>query len=139
MEPTHDRHPTTCSAPGRAARSGTPRRRRAIRCYHRKLRAFHPRVFYRGLHCPICRTQLSDLETKLPDFGKRGVGVVAISSDNAERVERSQREWKLPNLRLGYCLDLRVARAWGLYLSTGHVTTSAGVDEPDMFSVPAQF
>jgi peroxiredoxin len=37
-------------------------------------------VFYRGLHCPICRTQLGDLETKLPDFAQRGVGVVAISS-----------------------------------------------------------
>src|SRR5688500_594898 len=32
-------------------------------------------VFYRGLHCPICRTQLGDLETKLPDFAKRGVSV----------------------------------------------------------------
>jgi len=96
-------------------------------------------VFYRGLHCPICRTQLSDLETKLPDFVKRGVGVVAISSDNAERVERSQREWKLPNLRLGYGLDLRVARAWGLYVSTGHGTTSAGVEEPALFSEPGLF
>jgi len=29
-------------------------------------------VFYRGLHCPICRTHLGELETKLPDFAKRG-------------------------------------------------------------------
>src|SRR5262245_3922262 len=27
-------------------------------------------VFYRGLHCPICRTQMGDLETKLPEFRK---------------------------------------------------------------------
>ena len=96
-------------------------------------------VFYRGSHCPICRTQLSELETKLPDFAKRGVGVVAISSDNAERAERSKREWKLPNLRLGYGLNLRIARAWGLYVSTGHGKSSAGVDEPALFSEPGLF
>ena len=96
-------------------------------------------VFYRGLHCPICRTQLGDLEAKLPDFAKRDVTVIAISSDNAERAERSKREWKLPNLRVGFGLDLRVARAWGLYVSTGRGTTSAGVEEPALFSEPGLF
>ena len=96
-------------------------------------------VFYRGLHCPICRTQLSDLETKLPDFARRGVGVVAISSDAVARAERSKRDWKLPNLRLGYGLDLRVARAWGLYVSTSRGMTSAGVEEPALFSEPGLF
>jgi peroxiredoxin len=96
-------------------------------------------VFYRGLHCPICRTQLADLEKKLQDFAKRGVSVVAISSDNAERTERSKREWNLPNLRLGFGLDLRVARAWGLYVSTGRGMTSAGVEEPALFSEPGLF
>jgi peroxiredoxin len=38
-------------------------------------------VFYRGLHCPICRTELRELEVKLPEFAKRGVTAVAISSD----------------------------------------------------------
>lgn len=96
-------------------------------------------VFYRGLHCPVCRSQLSDLEAKLPDFAKRGVSVVAISSDSAERAERSKREWKLPNLRLGYGLDPHVARAWGLYVSTGLGMTPAGVEEPAMFSEPGLF
>ena len=48
-------------------------------------------VFYRGLHCPICRPYLGDLEAKLADFIKRGVSVVAVSSDTAERAERSKR------------------------------------------------
>jgi peroxiredoxin len=96
-------------------------------------------VFYRGLHCPICRTQLGELETKLPDFAKRGVGVVALSSDVAERAGRAQQEWKLPNLRLGYGLDLAVARAWGLYISTSRGMTSAGVEEPALFSEPGLF
>jgi len=96
-------------------------------------------VFYRGLHCPICRTQLGELETKLPDFAKRGVSVVALSSDAAERAERAKNEWKLANLRLGYGLDLAVARAWGLYISTGRGRTSAGVEEPALFSEPGLF
>jgi peroxiredoxin len=96
-------------------------------------------LFYRGLHCPICRTYLGDLETKLPDFAKRGVSVVAVSSDTAERAERSKREWKLPNLRLGYGLDLHVARSWGLYVSTSRGMTSAGVEEPALFSEPGLF
>src|SRR5712671_5683932 len=29
-------------------------------------------VFYRGLHCPICKTQLRELESKLDEFDKRG-------------------------------------------------------------------
>ena len=96
-------------------------------------------VFYRGLHCPICRTQMADLEARLLDFAKRGVGVVAVSSDNAERAERAKREWKLSTLRVGYGLDLRVARAWGLYISTSRGMTSTGVEEPPLFSEPGLF
>jgi peroxiredoxin len=96
-------------------------------------------LFYRGLHCPICRTYLGDLEAKLPEFAKRGVGVVAVSSDIAERAERSKQEWKPPNLRLGYGLDLKVARSWGLYVSTSRGMTSAGIEEPALFSEPGLF
>jgi peroxiredoxin len=96
-------------------------------------------LFYRGLHCPICRTYLGDLEAKLPEFTKRGVSVVAVSSDVAERAERSKQEWKLPNLRLGYGLPLEVARSWGLYISTSRGMTSAGVEEPSLFSEPGLF
>ncbi len=96
-------------------------------------------VFYRGLHCPICRTQMGDLEAKLPEFAKRGVSVFAVSSDSGERAERAKREWKLPSLRVGYGLDLRLARRWGLYVSTGRGMTSAGVEEPPLFSEPGVF
>lgn len=96
-------------------------------------------VFYRGLHCPICRTQLKDMESKLGEFEKRGVKVIAISSDNADRAERVKQEWALPGLRLGYGLDLRVARSWGLYISTGRGKTSIGVEEPALFSEPGLF
>jgi peroxiredoxin len=96
-------------------------------------------VFYRGLHCPICRTYLRDLEAKLPEFAKRGVTVVAISSDRTEPAERSKRDWQLQNLRLGHDLDLRSALSWGLHVSSGRGTTSAGVEEPALFSEPGLF
>jgi peroxiredoxin len=96
-------------------------------------------VFYRGLHCPICRTQMGDLETKLAEFTKRGVTVVALSSDTSERARRAKQEWKLANLRVGYGLDLAVARRWGLYISTSRGMTSAGVEEPPLFSEPGMF
>ena len=96
-------------------------------------------VFYRGFHCPICATYLGDLEKKLDEFEKRGVSVVAISSDSRERAERSKNEWGLENLTVGYGLELGKAREWGLYISASRGKTSAGVDEPALFSEPALY
>ncbi|MEP7029502.1 MAG: peroxiredoxin-like family protein, partial [Pseudolabrys sp.] len=96
-------------------------------------------VFYRGLHCPQCRKQLTDLESKLAEFEKRGVAVVAISPDSAERGEKTKAEWNLPNLRIGYELDLRTARAFGLWISKGRGKTSAGIDETSFFNEPGLF
>ncbi len=96
-------------------------------------------VFYRGLHCPQCRRQLTELEAKLPEFDKRGVSVVAISVDGEERANRTKSEWSLPNLRIGYGLDLATARAFGLWISTGRGKTSAGLEEPALFNEPGLF
>lgn len=94
-------------------------------------------VFYRGLHCPICKTQLKDLEPKLGDFEKRGVSVVAVSTDTGDRAEQTRTTWGLSRLRIGYGLPLPAARDWSLYVSRGHGKTSAGVDEPALFAEPA--
>ncbi len=96
-------------------------------------------VFYRGLHCPVCRRYLGELDPKIAEFEKRGVETVAISSDDEERAERAKREWELPIMRIGYGLDLRVARTWGLYISTSRGKTSAGIEEPALFSEPGLF
>lgn len=96
-------------------------------------------VFYRGLHCPQCSRYLKDLETKLAEFDKRGVLVAAVSSDDAERAQRAKLEWGLVDTRVAYGLDLRTARRWGLYVSTGRGKTSAGIDEPPLFSEPGLF
>ena len=38
--------------------------------------------FYRGLHCPLCANYLTEMEKKVADFAERGVGTIAISSDD---------------------------------------------------------
>jgi peroxiredoxin len=96
-------------------------------------------VVYRGLHCPICAGYLRDLDAKLPEFARRGVSVVAISSDDAARAATAKEKWKLGVLTVGYGLDLDTARRWGLYISSGHGSTSAGVEEPALFVEPGLF
>jgi peroxiredoxin len=96
-------------------------------------------VFYRGLHCPICKTQLNDLQNKLGEFQKRGVSVIALSSDGQERAEEAAEKWGLGKLTLGYGVDLATARKWGLYVSAGKGKTSIGVEEPALFSEPGLF
>ena len=94
---------------------------------------------YRGLHCPICKAQLRELESELEEFDKRGVAVGAVSSDTKERAMQTREAWGLTQLRIGYGLDLAAARRWGLFISTGRGMTSAGVEEPARFSEPALY
>lgn len=96
-------------------------------------------VVYRGLHCPICRGYLADLQRHLPELEKRGVEVIAVSSDDEDRARQAQAQWRLDSLKLGYGLDLATARRWGLYVSAGIGTTSAGVEEPPLFVEPGVF
>lgn len=101
--------------------------------------AFSLVVFYRGLHCPVCKTQLKDLDAKIGEFDRRGVSVVAISTDVEERAVMTNLEWQLPQLRIGYGLSLPAAREWGLYISRGRGKTSLGIEEPELFSEPALY
>lgn len=96
-------------------------------------------VVYRGLHCPICKTYLGELNKLAPEFEKRGVEVLVVSTDTADRAERAKQEWGLSALDVGYGLDLATARRWGLYVSTSRGVTSTGVEEPAMFAEPGIF
>ncbi len=94
-------------------------------------------VFYRGLHCPICRSWIAGLERLLPEIETRGVSVIALSCDPRDYAERAKRDWGLARLRVGYALDHEDARKAGLYLSEGrgrHV--SSGIEEPRVFVEP---
>jgi peroxiredoxin len=96
-------------------------------------------VFYRGLHCPICLKYLLELGRLQPEFDKRGVKLIAVSSDGRERAQAMADKLNAPNLRMGYGLSLAHAREWGLYVSTSRGVTSIGIEEPALFSEPGLF
>ena len=101
--------------------------------------SFDMLVFYRGLHCPVCAKYLMELERLAPEFEKRGVKALAISSDVAERAAKMAEKVKANAVAFAFDLPLVAARAWGLYVSAGRGTTSIGVEEPAIFNEPGVF
>lgn len=91
-------------------------------------------VFYRGHHCPICKTYLQDLEGKWKEFTKRGVEMIAISGDPEKRGRKAKEEWALDQLTVGYDQAVDSMREWGLYISN-----SIKDSEPAQFGEPGVF
>ncbi|BDA82509.1 thioredoxin peroxidase [Aureimonas sp. SA4125] len=96
-----------------------------------KPEAFTAIFFYRGVHCPICKSQLEELSGKLEAFRVLGVEVYAISMGSPERAERQANEWNVGALPIGYGLSEESARDWGLFISAKAKDT-----EPDRFAEP---
>ena len=92
-------------------------------------------VFYRGLHCPVCRAQLSELNRRIPEIAGRGIGVIAISGDTRERAERARQEWRLDRVEIGYGLTEETARDFGLFVSRGINGEPARFSEPGLFLI----
>lgn len=92
-------------------------------------------VFYRGSHCPICRSYLEEIGGRLDDFTSRGMSVFAISMDDEDRALKVDEEWSTGDLPLVYNLPEQEAREWGLYISEKR----GGSEEPDLFSEPGLF
>ncbi|MDP9890588.1 redoxin domain-containing protein [Pseudarthrobacter enclensis] len=92
-------------------------------------------VFFRGLHCPICRKQLAEIDKRIEDLKSAGIAqVAAVSMETADRSARIVNEWHLANLPVAYGLGEEAARAWGLNLS--HAIKDG---EPDLFNEPGIF
>lgn len=91
-------------------------------------------TFYRGLHCPVCKKHLQQLEHLLPDFEKRGLNVVALSMDSEIRAKKAKKDWYLDKLQIGYNLSLESAKQWGLYISN-----AVKEGEPKIFNEPGLF
>jgi len=102
--------------------------------HSQKSNTFTILVFYRGLHCPVCKKYLQALTEKLNAFSDRGVHIIAISGDSEERAKKAAKEWNLGELPVGYGLTTETARKWGLYISN-----KISDKEPDEFSEPAIF
>ncbi|RMA65695.1 peroxiredoxin-like family protein [Ulvibacter antarcticus] len=96
--------------------------------------AFTLIIFYRGLHCPVCKKYLESLKPKLEDFSERGVNVVAISMDTEKRAKLSGEKWDVESVPIGYGMTEVKAREWGLYISNAIKDA-----EPAVFSEPAVF
>ncbi len=91
-------------------------------------------VFYRGAHCPICKTYLKDLERHLEEFENRGIEVIAVSGDDKDRAHESKTGWELNKLTIGYDQSIASMRGWGLYVSN-----SIKESEPTQFGEPGVF
>lgn len=90
-------------------------------------------IFYRGLHCPICKKYLEELQTKLETFEDLGVNVIAISSDTEEKAKEAYDKWDIPNIPVGFEFSIEEARKWGLFISKGIK------QEPEQFIEPGLF
>ncbi len=88
-------------------------------------------IFYRGLHCPICKDQLGDFRSRLHEFTALGIDVVAVSMNTRELAEQTARDWDVSGMKMGYGLSKDQAKAWGLFLSS-----AIRDGEPDVFSEP---
>lgn len=90
-------------------------------------RLFTMLVFNRGLHCPVCRAQLSELD-------ERGIDIVSVSGEDEARASRMRDEWKVARVPLAYGLSEAQMREWGLFVSRGIKD-----DEPAVFNEPGLF
>ena len=88
-------------------------------------------IFYRGLHCPVCKNYLGILNSMMDHISELGFSVVVASMDTRKRAEQSKADWGLDKVDVAYGLDLETAKKWGLYIST-----SIKEAENDIFSEP---
>lgn len=91
-------------------------------------------VFYRGLHCPVCKSYLEEINKKIYKFHDNGVNVICISANKSSLAEETVMKWDIEKLNVGYDFSVEDARKWDLYISKG-----MNGKEPDVFFEPALF
>lgn len=91
-------------------------------------------VFYRGLHCPVCKTYLQTLEELADSYRQSGFSIIAASMDPEKQARQTAEEWELSKTTIGYGLLAETARDWGLYLSE-----AIKESEIDLFCEPGLF
>ncbi len=91
-------------------------------------------VFFRGLHCPVCQSQLRELDRRLEEITEHGIQVIAVSGETQQRTDRLIEDWKLERLSIAYGLTETQMRAWGLFVSRGIKD-----GEPALFNEPGLF
>lgn len=71
-------------------------------------------VAYRGGQCPDSIAFLQEMDSRLGEFRRRGIAVVAVSADPRQYAESTASELGLDRLPIGYGVSLDGAMAWGL-------------------------
>ncbi|WP_029489606.1 peroxiredoxin-like family protein [Aquimarina agarivorans] len=90
-------------------------------------------IFYRGIHCPVCKIYLEELQQKISKFTERGVNIIAISSDTESTAKETYEKWDIADIPIGFEFPIDKAKDWNLFTSTGIK------DEPEMFIEPGLF
>ncbi|MBU2959261.1 redoxin domain-containing protein [Citreicella sp. C3M06] len=96
--------------------------------------AFTMIVVYRGHHCPVCKSYLTQLAALRERFEDAGFSIVAVSMNDEELATQSYREWALDGLRVAYGLTPQMARDWGLWVSKAFKPS-----EQEIFAEPGLF
>lgn len=91
-------------------------------------------VVYRGKHCPICKSYLTELNGMLDDFAAIGIDVLAISADTEEKAKASASDIDYKGI-IGYGLAPDQMAKLGVYISEPR--SPKETDRP--FAEPATF
>lgn len=84
-------------------------------------------IFYRGIHCPVCKNYLGKLNSMMDQIKELGFSVVVASMDTQKKAEQTKEDWGLDKVDVAYGLDLQTAKKWGLYISTSIKETESNV------------
>src|ERR671918_3090037 len=117
-------HRSSCPSPAAERFGSLMPRRVCSRCLS----------FNRGLHCPLCRAQLSEVDRRFDELAEKGIDVVSVSGENEQRASLMREEWKIDKVPLAYGLSEAQMREWGLFVSRG-----INADEAAVFNEPALF
>ena len=133
---------TSDTAPAHGVRPGTPAPALELplagggtfRLADAEPRLFTMLVFNRGLHCPVCRAQLAELNRRYDELSDRGIDVISISGESEQRALQMRDEWEIDSVPLAYGLSEPQMREWGLFVSL-----AINDREPAVFNEPALF
>ena len=98
---------------------------------------WHLVVVYRGLHCPICKKYLTQLESLQSQFAEAGADVMAVSADPQDKAQKMADETGA-TFPIAYNLSLEQMQSLGLFISDPLPgETDRPFAEPGLFVVNA--
>ena len=98
---------------------------------------WHVVVVYRGLHCPLCKKYLTQLESLADKFAAVNADVMVVSADPLEKAQKMADETGV-TFPLAYDLSLQQMQSLGLFVSdTRPGETDRPFAEPGLFVVNA--